>query len=228
MLCIIVLIVRWKGKSEQDRRGFFPNRFLGGKILCDVGANPDAKPKHLLQFAIMASMYLDHVEDIKETKVGLINIGEEPSKGSEMYLETHQLLDKELPNFIGNVESRNLFESEANVLVCDGFVGNTLIKFAEGWTTTFSNMIKDKIKDKIRYKAGAWLIKPALDDIQNKGRSYQVPNHLKDTHYQDAKAAYGYGVDYKYPHDYPENFVEQDYLPEPLKNRKYVDDSKIR
>ncbi len=145
---------------------FIPTQ-KGGKILCDVGANPDAKPKHLLQFAIMASMYLDHVEDIKETKVGLINIGEEPSKGSEMYLETHQLLDKELPNFIGNVESRNLFESEANVLVCDGFVGNTLIKFAEGWTTTFSNMIKDKIKDKIRYKAGAWLIKPALDDIQN-------------------------------------------------------------
>ena len=69
-------------------------------------------------------------------------------------------------------------------------------------------------------------IDAALDDIQNKGRSYPVPNHLKDTHYQDAKAAYGYGVDYKYPHDYLGNFVEQDYLPEALKNRKYVDDPK--
>ena len=69
-------------------------------------------------------------------------------------------------------------------------------------------------------------IDSALDDIQKRGRSYQVPNHLKDTHYQDAKAAYGYGVDYKYPHDYPGNFVEQDYLPEALKNRKYVDDPK--
>lgn len=67
-------------------------------------------------------------------------------------------------------------------------------------------------------------IDAALDDIQNKGRSYPVPNHLKDTHYKDAKAAYGYGVDYKYPHDYPGNFVEQDYLPEALKSRKYVDD----
>ena len=69
-------------------------------------------------------------------------------------------------------------------------------------------------------------IDAALDDIQNKGLSYPVPNHLKDTHYQDAKVAYGYGVDYKYPHDYPGNFVEQDYMPESLKNRKYVDDPK--
>jgi putative ATPase len=69
-------------------------------------------------------------------------------------------------------------------------------------------------------------IDSALDDIQKRGRSYQVPNHLKDTHYQDAKAAYGYGVDYKYPHDYPGSFVKQDYLPEALKNRKYVEDTK--
>ncbi|MBC8346628.1 MAG: phosphate acyltransferase PlsX [Candidatus Marinimicrobia bacterium] len=144
---------------------FIPTQ-KGGKILCDVGVNPDAKPKHLLQFAIMASMYLDHVEGIKNTKIGLINIGVEPSKGSEMYLETHQLLEKELPNFIGNVESRNLFDSEANVLVCDGFVGNTLIKFAEGWITTFSEMIKNKINDNMRLRLGAWLIKPALNDIQ--------------------------------------------------------------
>ena len=139
----------------------------GGKILCDVGANPDAKPIHLLQFAIMASMYLDHVEGIKDIKIGLINIGAEPTKGSKMYLETFDLLEKELPNFIGNVESRNLFDCEANVLVCDGFVGNTLIKFAEGWISTFSNMIKHKIKDRMRFKMGAWMIKPALIDIQN-------------------------------------------------------------
>lgn len=69
-------------------------------------------------------------------------------------------------------------------------------------------------------------IDKALNDVQQKGRSYPVPDHLKDTHYRDAKAAYGYGVDYKYPHDYPGNFVEQDYLPGALKNRKYVDNPK--
>ena len=112
-------------------------------------------------------MYLEHVEGIKDIKIGLINIGTEPTKGSKMYLETFDLLEKELPNFIGNVESRNLFDCEANVLVCDGFVGNTLIKFAEGWISTFSNMIKNKIKYRMRFKMGAWMIKPALIDIQN-------------------------------------------------------------
>ncbi len=139
----------------------------GGKILCDVGANPDAKREHLLQFAIMASVYLDHVEGIKETKIGLINIGEESTKGSELYLATHQLLQNELPNFIGNVESRHFFDCEANVLVCDGFVGNTLIKFAEGWISTFSDMVKDNIKNKLKYKIGALMVKPVLEDIRN-------------------------------------------------------------
>jgi len=139
----------------------------GGIILCDVGANPDAKSEHLLQFAIMASVYLDHVEGIKDTKVGLINIGEEPSKGSELYQESYKLLEKELPNFIGNVESRHFFDCDANVLVCDGFVGNTLIKFAEGWVSTFSDMIRGKIHDKLSFKIGAVLIKPALEEIRN-------------------------------------------------------------
>ena len=139
----------------------------GGKIICDVGANPDANPEQLLQFAIMASVYLDHVEGIKKPQIGLINIGEESTKGSELYKEAFKLFNSELPNFIGNVESRNLFDCDANVLVCDGFVGNTLIKFAEGWITTFSNLIKEKINNKISYKIGAGLIKPALEEIKN-------------------------------------------------------------
>lgn len=139
----------------------------GGKIICDAGANPDAKPAHLLQFAIMASVYLDHVEGIKDNKVALINIGEEPSKGSELYKEAHQLLKNELPNFVGNVETRYFFESHANVFVCDGFVGNNLIKFAEGWIMNFANMIKDKIQSKMSYKVGAGLIKPVFDEVRN-------------------------------------------------------------
>ena len=115
----------------------------------------------------MASVYLDHVEGIKKPRIGLINIGEEPTKGSELYKEAFKLFKSELPNFIGNIESRNLFDCNAHVLVCDGFVGNTLIKFAEGWMNTFSSLIKDKINDKISYKIGAGLIKPALEDIKN-------------------------------------------------------------
>ena len=90
---------------------FFP-ALTGGKILCDVGANPDVSASHLLQFAIMSSVYLDHVEGIKNPKIGLINIGEEPSKGSELYQQSYDLLKKELPNFIGNVESRNIMSTQ--------------------------------------------------------------------------------------------------------------------
>lgn len=146
---------------------FFP-AITGGKILCDVGANPDVTTEHLLQFAIMSSVYLDHVEGVKNPKVGLINIGEEPSKGSELYQEAYSLLKRELPNFIGNVESRNILVSEADVLVCDGFVGNTIIKFAEGWVASFADMIKKKITSKTRYKIGAQMVQPALDEIRNK------------------------------------------------------------
>ena len=147
--------------------GVYIKTQTGGKIICDVGANPDANPEQLLQFAIMASVYLDHVEGIKKPQIGLINIGEESTKGSELYKEAFKLFKTELPNFIGNIESRNLFDCDANVLVCDGFVGNTLIKFAEGWITTFSNLVKEKINNKISYKIGAGLIKPALEEIKN-------------------------------------------------------------
>lgn len=139
----------------------------GGKIICDVGANPDAKPEHLLQFAIMASVYLDHVEGIKDNKVALINIGEEPSKGSELYQKAYQLLKDELPNFEGNVEARYIFDSHASVFVCDGFVGNNLVKFAEGWIMTFTNLMMKKIQSKLSYKVGAGLIKPVIDEIKN-------------------------------------------------------------
>ena len=147
--------------------GVYIKTQTGGKILCDVGANPDANPAQLLQFGIMASVYLDHVEGVNKPQIGLINIGEEPTKGSELYKDAYKLFKNELPNFIGNVESRNLFDCKANVLVCDGFVGNILIKFAEGWINTFSNLIKNKINDKITYKIGAGLIKPALEEIKN-------------------------------------------------------------
>jgi len=139
----------------------------GGKILCDVGANPNVKPHHLLQFAIMAALYLEHVEGIQNPKIGLVNIGVEPNKGTDLYIEAYQLLSKELPHFVGNVEGRNLLNSEANVIICDGFVGNTLLKFAEGWISTFGNLIKEKIGNKLTYRLGAALLKPALDDIRN-------------------------------------------------------------
>ncbi len=165
------------GRIEGARRpalGAYIPTDLGGKILCDVGANPDAKPHHLLQFAVMASLYLDHVEGIKNPKIGLINIGTEPGKGSELYRETYDLFKKNLPTFIGNIEGRNLLTSEADVLICDGFVGNTIIKFAEGWITLFSDLVKKKIKEKLSYQIGAKLLFPVLESI---GSQFDYEEH---------------------------------------------------
>ncbi|MFQ6677222.1 MAG: phosphate acyltransferase PlsX [Fidelibacterota bacterium] len=165
------------GRIEGARRpalGAYIPTDLGGKILCDVGANPDAKPHHLLQFAVMASLYLDHVEGVKNPKIGLINIGTEPGKGSDLYRETYDLFKKGLPNFIGNIEGRNVLTSEADVLICDGFVGNTIIKFAEGWITLFSDLVKKKIKEKLTYQIGVKLLNPVLESIS---RQFDYEEH---------------------------------------------------
>ncbi len=165
------------GRIEGARRpalGAYIPTEIGGKILCDVGANPDGKPHHLLQFAVMASLYLDHVEGIKNPKIGLINIGAEPGKGSELYRETYELFKKNIPNFIGNIEGCNIMTSEADVLICDGFVGNTIIKFAESWITLFGDLVKKKIKEKFSYQLGAKLLYPVLKSI---GKKYDYEEH---------------------------------------------------
>lgn len=104
-----------------------------GLVMCDVGANTEVKPQHLLQFAIMASEYMKHMHNVEDPRVGLLNIGAEPNKGRDEYVEAHALLSDVLPNFKGNIEARYLFNGEVDVVVCDGFVGNNLLKFAEGW-----------------------------------------------------------------------------------------------
>jgi len=157
------------GRIQGVRRpalGAYIPTLMGGKILCDVGANPDAKPYHMLQFAIMASHYLSHVEKIKNPPIGLVNIGSESNKGSELYQKTYKLLKQELDNFIGNVEGRHLLDCEAKVLVCDGFVGNTVLKFAEAWVKTFSAEIRNKIGNHPRYTLGGLLLKPVFSKLK--------------------------------------------------------------
>jgi len=161
-----LLLGRIEGARRPALGAYIPTE-NGGKILCDVGANPDAKPRHLMQFAIMASLYLDHVENIKNPRIGLVNIGIEPGKGSELYRDAYDLLKQEFPSFIGNVESRNILTSEADVLICDGFVGNIIIKFAEGWISLFSDMVKNKIDEKFSYKLGAKMLYPILQSISS-------------------------------------------------------------
>lgn len=167
MASSLLLLGRIPGVRRPALGAYIPSE-KGGKILCDVGANVDVKPFHLMQFAIMASHYFRHIEGGENTKIGLVNIGAEPEKGSDLYQKTHALLKQELPNFIGNIEGRHLLDSEANVLVCDGFVGNTVLKFAEGWIHTLTNEVKSMIGHNPVYRFASLLLLPLLKKFKKR------------------------------------------------------------
>jgi len=110
-----------------------------GFILCDAGANVDTKPEHLVQFAMMSKAYLENVENINNPKIGLLNIGKEPNKGNELTKQTYELLKSNFSNFIGNIEPRYILDEDVDILICDGFTGNIVLKLTEG---IFHNIFK--------------------------------------------------------------------------------------
>tara|TARA_Y100000385_G_scaffold101964_1_gene105412 strand:+ start:801 stop:1739 length:939 start_codon:yes stop_codon:yes gene_type:complete len=123
-------------------------------VLLDVGSNADCKPDVLYQFGVLGSVYSEYVYDVKKPRVALLNIGEEPTKGNSVSIEAHKLLaeSKEI-NFVGNIESRDLFLGKADVIVCDGFTGNIVLKEAEGiYYLLKKRGIKDSYFDKFNYE----------------------------------------------------------------------------
>lgn len=137
---------RIKGVERPTIATPMPN-LLGTTMLLDSGANVDSKPKHLVQSAIMGSLYAEYVLGIKKPRVGLLNIGEEETKGNEQALATHPLLKGlQTIRFIGNVEGRDIPKGNVDVVVCDGFVGNVVLKFGEGLASAIMELMKDAIK----------------------------------------------------------------------------------
>ncbi|WP_024545987.1 phosphate acyltransferase PlsX [Picosynechococcus sp. NKBG15041c] len=138
-------------------------------IVLDVGANVDSRPKYLEQFALMGTIYSKYVLGNKEPQVGLLNIGEEPSKGNELALKTHELLvgNPAIP-FKGNAEGRDVLSGEFDVVVCDGFVGNILLKFAESVGSVLLQILKEEIPRGIRGKVGAAVLMPNLKQIKQR------------------------------------------------------------
>src|SRR6266487_3798082 len=133
----------------------------GPSVLIDAGANADCRAEHLLQFALMGSVFAEEILEIAEPTVGLLSIGEEPEKGNQLTLEAHQLLAASELNFRGNVESRWLLAHAADVVVCDGFTGNVALKLLEGTIRTTLDWLRTEITATARGKAGGLLIKPA-------------------------------------------------------------------
>ena len=139
------------------------NRFA---FLIDVGANTDPKETHLFQYALMANCYAREVLGVENPRVGLLNIGEEESKGTDFQKETHKLMGEKLKNFIGNIEPNEIFSGKCDCIICDGFVGNVLIKVSEGLMESASALMRREIKKSFLAMIGAVLIKSRLNDIK--------------------------------------------------------------
>jgi glycerol-3-phosphate acyltransferase PlsX len=125
------ILGRLEGISRPTIGSVFPTESGRKSIMLDVGANVDCKPNHLFEFAIMGSIYSSEILGQKNPKVALLNIGEESTKGGDVVLQAYQLLSESKLNFVGNVEGRDILLGKADVIVCDGFVGNIVLKFAE-------------------------------------------------------------------------------------------------
>ncbi|MFH1269484.1 MAG: phosphate acyltransferase PlsX [Candidatus Omnitrophota bacterium] len=134
----------------------------GISIIIDVGANIGSKPMHLLQYGIMADAYFSYILNRPHPKVGLLNIGEEESKGTEVIKETRGLLENSGLNFIGNVEGKDLFSGKSDIIICDGFVGNVALKVTESVVETMQAFLKKHLLSTALGKLGVLLLRPSL------------------------------------------------------------------
>jgi glycerol-3-phosphate acyltransferase PlsX len=140
----------------------------GTCIILDVGANVDCKPNHLLQFAIMGEVYSKYLLKNLNPRVGLLSIGEEATKGNELTKEAFKLLTETSLNFIGNVEGRDVMSGNADVVVCDGFIGNVVLKISEAVAETIGLMIRENIGDNLIRKLGYFMMRPAFRSLKRR------------------------------------------------------------
>lgn len=137
-------------------------------VLLDVGATPDCKPLHLLEFGIMGSVYAEHIVGIKNPRVGLLSLGTEEAKGTELTREAYGYFQKCSLNFIGNIEGSDLFTDKVDVIVCEGFIGNVVLKVCESLASAFQHIIKEEIMQDMIAKLGALILKRTFKKISKK------------------------------------------------------------
>ncbi|WP_226658321.1 phosphate acyltransferase PlsX [Pseudalkalibacillus hwajinpoensis] len=164
----LLYVGRIKGIDRPGLAPTLPTIDEAGFVLLDVGANMDAKPEHLLQYAHMGSVYAEKVRGVKNPRVGLLNIGTEEGKGNELSKQAFTLLQDSGLNFIGNVESRDILGNEADVVVCDGFSGNLVLKTIEGTALTMFKMLKEELTSSFTSKVAAGVLKPKLKNLSTK------------------------------------------------------------
>ncbi|MFQ6103829.1 MAG: phosphate acyltransferase PlsX [Candidatus Glassbacteria bacterium] len=161
----LMTLGRIEGISRPAIVTIFPSR-IQPVVFLDVGANVDSKPFHLLHFALMGSIYAQEILGRENPKVGLLNIGEEAKKGDELSVATYKMLDESPLNFIGNAEGRDILDGVTDVVVCDGFVGNVVLKFSESIIHLVTSMIKSEIRKSPVRRLGSMLMRGAYKNIQ--------------------------------------------------------------
>jgi len=146
----------------------------GRAVLIDVGANPAARPEHLYQYGVMGAIYAQEILGVKDPKVGLMNIGSEDGKGNELYRETHSLLRESRlqDRYVGNVEGRGLYQGEADVLICEGFVGNVVLKVSEGMADFMFKAVPPAVLGQLDVERDK-----AVAAFEQVGRNYQYSEH---------------------------------------------------
>lgn len=161
----LFIIKRIQGIDRAAITSVYPTS-NGISLLVDAGANADCKPEFLRQFALMGSIYIENVIGKNNPKVGLVNIGTEEGKGNQLVKEAYELLKNEDINFVGNIEGRNLPSGEVDVIVCDGFVGNVILKLTEGMAINIFSILKESFMSNTKTKIGAALLKSELMEIK--------------------------------------------------------------
>lgn len=163
----LFILGRIQGIDRPALASVYP--ILGGKasLLVDAGANAECKPVNLLEFGTMGSIYMEKVLDRKNPSVGLVNIGAEETKGTTVVKAAYELLEKSDLNFTGNVEARDVPKGKVDVIVCDGFVGNVILKLTEGLAWNILKLLKAKFTAGIKAKAGALLLTDKFSELKN-------------------------------------------------------------
>ncbi|MCD6188316.1 MAG: phosphate acyltransferase PlsX [Desulfuromusa sp.] len=167
MACGMFVFGRIKGIERPAIGSFLPN-FIDKTMVLDMGANVDCKPSHLYQFAVMGSLFVECFLNKSRPRVGLLSNGEEESKGNELTRESHKLLKESQLNYLGYVEGGDVYNGSVDVVICDGFVGNVLLKVSEGLAIAVGSMLKQEINRRFLAKLGYLLARPAFSAFKKR------------------------------------------------------------
>ena len=168
MASSLFMLGRIEGISKPGLASLLPTKSEHKFLLTDLGANVEAKPDDLVNYAKLGQLYMKYIYNIETPSVALLNVGVEESKGNKVYKEAHKLLKEDINNFKGNIEAREILEHKYDIVIADGFAGNVLLKTIEGVASTLGSMIKGIFMENIKTKISALLVKSGITKFKKK------------------------------------------------------------